>query len=1060
MCASPVVSSPTIILPDNNQKPKMKTSLLTLLLAAFLCTSGRAQQLHFADHPALTPDGQTLVFAYNGDLWTVPADGGAANRITALDGAESHPRVSPDGKWLAFTSGQYGNADVYVTPLAGGPIKQLTYHQATDQVANWSWDSETVYFTSNRYNRITTFTVPINGGTPQRLMSHYFNIPHNVVPMAGGDAFLFNETWESNNFTHRKGYKGPYNPDVKRYDPKTNTVTQLTKWEGKDMWPMADRRGNTFFVSDRDNGEYNLYSLGKDGKTKRLTKHTTSVFNPSLSADGSKIAYVRDYQLEVYDVASGRSKAVAVTLNSFVGLDKTADFKTDGNISYFDVARDGKKLATVSRGELFVSDMEGKFVRQIMTGPGRVLETKWLKDGKTLVFTQTYNGYQNLYTVSAEGKGKPVRRTSDVRNNRKLEMSTDTSKVAYLSGRDEVRVLNLDDFTVETVAKQEIWAFQNGLPRWSPDDRYLMFTGYLDFERDIFLVDTDNGNQLINLTQTGVTEADPVWSPDGKYIYFNSARHVPNYPKGGGDMNLYRLPLRKFDAPHRAEKFDELFVEKDEKKEKKDSVVVTIETDGIMERIERVGPSLGSQGGAFIVRDDDKTMVFYGSNHEGERALYMTTYEPFESPKTKMFKGKGVGNAADLVEVKGKYYLIGRGKVQKLNVGQTKFDAIEVKHTFRRSFAPEFEQMFYETWANMEENFYDKDFHGVDWPAMRDRYAAYLPHITNRADLRRLTNDLLGELNTSHFGFNSRGKEESTKEGARTLALGLKYDKREPYRIASILADGPADRNDVDLRPGDRIKAIDGTPVDAKMNREMYFSRPSIDGSIAITVDRGGQEVTTRLHPTNYTNERTNRYDEWVDLNQKTVDKNTDKKIAYVHMKNMTGGQLDAFMNEMVSEGHQREGLILDLRYNTGGNVHDDVLKFLSRRPYLKWQYRAGQLANQPNFAPAAKPIILLINEQSLSDAEMTAAGFKELGLGTVVGTPTYRWIIFTSGKGLVDGSYYRLPSWGTYTLDGKNLEKTGVEPDVRIDNNASDRAAGRDPQLMKAIELGLKGLK
>jgi tricorn protease len=346
----------------------MKTSLLTLLLAAFLCTSGRAQQLHFADHPALTPDGQTLVFAYNGDLWTVPADGGAANRITALDGAESHPRVSPDGKWLAFTSGQYGNADVYVTPLTGGPIKQLTYHQATDQVANWSWDSETVYFTSNRYNRITTFTVPTSGGTPQRLMSHYFNITHNVVPLPGSATFLFNETWESNNFTHRKGYKGPYNPDVKRYNPKTNTVTQLTKWEGKDMWPMADRRGNTFFVSDRDNGEYNLYSLGKDGKTKRLTKHTTSVFNPSLSADGSKIAYVRDYQLEVYDVASGRSKAVAVTLNSFVGLDKTADFKTDGNISYFDVARDGKKLATVSRGELFVSDMEGKFVRQIMTG--------------------------------------------------------------------------------------------------------------------------------------------------------------------------------------------------------------------------------------------------------------------------------------------------------------------------------------------------------------------------------------------------------------------------------------------------------------------------------------------------------------------------------------------------------------------------------------------------------------------------------------------------------------------------------------------------------------------
>ncbi|TXF91499.1 PDZ domain-containing protein [Neolewinella aurantiaca] len=1036
----------------------MKNLSLTLLCWALLCTCVSAQSLYFADHPALSPDGETLVFSYNGDLWKVPSAGGAANRITALDGAESHPRISPDGKWLAFTSGQYGNADVYVTPLAGGEITQLTYHQAADQVANWSWDSKTIYFTSSRYNRMATFTVPVTGGTPKRLMPHYFNIAHNVVPLPGSDDFLFNETWESSNFTHRKGYKGPYNPDLKRYDPKVNKVTQLTKWEGKDMWPMADRKGNIFFVSDRDNGEYNLYSLNSDGKIKRLTKYATSVFSPSLSADGSKIAYVRDYQLEVYDVASGRSKVVPVSLNSFVGLAKTADFKTGGNLDYFDVARDGKKLAAVSRGELFVSDMEGEFVRQIMTGPGRVMEVKWLKDGKTLVFTQTYNGYQNLYTVSADGTGEPTRRTSDTRNNRNLEMSHDTSRVAYLSGRDEVRVMDLDDFSAETVAKQEVW-FRGSIPRWSPDDRYLMFTGYLDFEEDIFLVDTENGNELMNLTQTGVTETDPVWSPDGKYIYFSSSPHVPSYPRGGGNVDLWRLPLYKFDEPHRSDKFDQLFAEEDKKKGKKDSVVVRIEAEGIMERIERVGPSFGSQSGAFVVEDDDKTIVFYGSNHEGSRALYMTTYEPFESPKTMMFKGRGVGNATDLVEVKGKYYLLGSGNVQKLNVGQKKFDAIEVKHTFRRALGPEFEQMFYETWANMEENFYDENFHGVDWQGMRDRYAAFLPYITNRADLRRLTNDLLGELNTSHFGFSSRGKEESTKQGARSLALGLAYDQNDPYRIASIITDGPADRNDVDLMAGDRITAIDGIPVEQTVNRESYLSRPSIDGSVSLTVERNGQVVSTSLHPTSYTSERTNRYDEWVDTNQRTVDEKTDKKIAYVHMKNMTGGQLDAFMSEMVSEGHQRQGLILDLRYNTGGNVHDAVLNFLSQRPYLKWQYRAGQRANQPNFAPAGQPIILMINEQSLSDAEMTAAGFKELGLGTIVGTPTYRWIIFTSGKGLVDGSFYRLPSWGTYTLDGKNLEKTGVEPDVRIDNTAADRATGKDPQLMKAIELALKGL-
>lgn len=1030
-----------------------------LFLLTALCTCVTAQPLYFADHPTLTPDGNTIVFTHNGDLWRVPAAGGTANRLTALDGAESHPRISPDGKWLAFTSGQYGNDDVYLTPLAGGPITQLTYHQADDRVTNWSWDSQTIYFASSRYNRISTYTVATTGGTPKRLMEHYFNNPHNVVPLPGSAAFLFNESWESNNFTHRKGYKGPFNPEIRHFDPATTTVKVRTDWEGKDMWPLVDRNGKTYFVSDRDNGEYNLYSLTEADKVKRLTNYPTSVFAPAISSDGSRIVFIKDYELHTYEVASGKTRTVPVSLNAYAGLAKTADFSTDGNISYFDVARDAKKLALVSRGELFVSDIEGKFVRQIDTGPGRVLEVKWQKDGKTLVFTQTSNGYQNLFTVSADASGPPVQRTQDGRNNRNLEMHPDTAKIAYLSGRDEVRVIDLENYGVTTLAKQEIWGFQNSQPRWSPDGRYLMFTGYTDFEQDIFLVDTQNGNQLLNLTQTGVTEADPVWDPNGKYIYFNSARHQPNYPRGGGDVNLYRLPLQQYDTPFRADKYDALFTEKADQKAKKDSVVVTIDLANIMERIERVGPSFGSQSGAYVVKDEEKTVVLYGSNHEGKTTLYKTTYEDFEPPKTEQFSGSGVGNATDLVTVKGKHYLIGDGKVQKLNLDQKKWEAIEVKHTFRRNLAAEFEQMYQETWANMEENFYDGKFHGVDWPAMRDRYAAYLPYVTNRADLRRLTNDLLGELNTSHFGFRSSGKEEETKQGARTLALGLLYSKEAPYVISGILADGPADRSDVDLRAGDRIVAIDGERIDPNRNRESYLSRPSIDEATELTINRDGKESIIRLHPNSYSSERDNRYDEWVDACQALVDEKSGKRVAYVHMKNMTGGELDNFLNEMVSEGYQREALILDLRWNTGGNVHDDVLQFLSQRPYLKWQYRGGALASQPNFAPSARPIILLINEQSLSDAEMTAAGFKQLGLGTIVGMPTYRWIIFTSGKGLVDGSFYRLPSWGTYTLDGKNLEKTGVEPDVYLGNTAADREAGRDPQLEKAIELALKGL-
>jgi tricorn protease len=278
--------------------------------------------------------------------------------------------------------------------------------------------------------------------------------------------------------------------------------------------------------------------------------------------------------------------------------------------------------------------------------------------------------------------------------------------------------------------------------------------------------------------------------------------------------------------------------------------------------------------------------------------------------------------------------------------------------------------------------------------------------------------------------------------------------------VAGIISDGPADRKGKDIKKGDLLVAVNGERVDPQQNREAYFARPSLDQELVLTFNRSGKEHQVMLHPISYSAQRNLLYDEWMDQRQSIVNKATSEKVAYVHMKNMGGGELDHFLEEMVSEWYRRDALILDLRYNTGGNVHDAVLQFLSQRPYLQWKYREGALTTQPNFTPAAKPIVLLINEQSLSDAEMTTAGFKELGLGTVIGTETYRWIIFTSGKGLVDGSFYRLPSWGCYTLDGKNLEKTGVSPDIYVKNTFKDRLEQKDPQLDRAITEILRQLE
>jgi tricorn protease len=472
-----------------------------------------------------------------------------------------------------------------------------------------------------------------------------------------------------------------------------------------------------------------------------------------------------------------------------------------------------------------------------------------------------------------------------------------------------------------------------------------------------------------------------------------------------------------------------------------------------------VGPNFGTQSNPYVIKSGNKTQVLYFSNHdENQRSLWMTTLEPFERNKTEKIAGTGQAGG-NIIKVKKNYYINNRGAISKLNLGGKKLTAIETSFTFRKSLRNEFDQMYYETWAGVEENFYNETFHGQNWEKLKGQYAKFLPHLKSRAELRILLNDMLGELNSSHMGFRSGGREERSFHNTQSLSLGVLFSNENPYQISKVIQEGPAEFSEKNIHTGDVLTSINGQAIDTKLNREFYLAQPSIDEEVTLGIQRAGQSLEVKIHPRSTGAMRVNLYDEWIADNQSKVDQKTNDRVAYVHMKNMGLGSLQQFLIEMTSEGYNRDGLILDLRYNTGGNVHDEVLKFLAQKPYLKWKFREGKLTTQGNFGAGAKPTVLLINEQSLSDAEMTAQGFKELGLGTIIGTETYRWIIFTSGAGLVDGSFYRLPSWGCYTLDGKNLEKEGVKPDIAVEMDFADRLNGRDPQLDRAIQEVLKQL-
>lgn len=1065
----------------------MKKNYLLILYSLLIGTATFAQRqdVYFTSYPALTPDGKTVIFSYEGDLWKADIANPAAERLTAMQGQETSPRVSPDGKWLAFSSNQYGNNDVYVMPMAGGDVKQLTYHEASDEVDSWSWDSKEIYFTSGRYNSFSAYKLSRDGGTPIRLFGNYFNTIHGVYEHPQTGELFFSNTGESYRFSQRKHYKGAYNPDVQSYNPKTKAYKQYTTWIGKDFWPSVSQKGDVYFVSDEANGEYNLYTF-INGKKTALTGFKTSIKRPVVSANGAKVAFEKDYQLFIYDVASKQSQKLNLTIFRNNVLPKQQEFDVAGKIEAVDASPDGKKLAFVSRGELFVSDIEGKYIRRIERGNAeRAEEVKWLADNRTLVFNQTVGGYPNWYSISADGKGTEKQLTSDKRSNRMMVLNKARTKAVYLSGRDEVRLMDLATLTSKVIVHDEIWGFQNSPPAFSPNGEYVVYNAIRNFENDIFVYNVNTG-KAANLTNTGVTEAEPFWSADGKYIYFTSNRIAPAYPLGLHDSHIYRMPLQKFDEDYKLDKFNDLFKEekKDEPKpevtkpvdtkDKKTGVTnpvsqqpvpkppadIAIDTEDIMKRLERVSPNFGTQNSPYVIQKGTKTFVYYTSDQaEGKRGMFRTTLEPFESPKTEKVTG-GDGGGFDIIVGGDKYYTVINGSIYKLNLDLNKTDKIDINYKFDRNLDGEFRQMFDEAWAGLEENYYDGNFHGVNWNNVHTLYSTYLPYLNNRADLRLMLNDMLGELNSSHQGFNSSGTEERTLLRYRTMETGIRFDNNDPYKVASVVKMSSADHKGINVMPGDKLTAVNGGRVDEKMDRNYYFTKPSLETELQLTFERAGKSVNVKIHPGSFGDFKGNLYDEWIENNSKAVSTKSNNRIAYAYMKAMGTDDLEKFLEDMVDDAYKKEALILDLRYNTGGNVHDIVLKFLAQRPYLQWQYRDGQRTQQPNFAPAAKPLILLVNEQTLSDGEMTAQGFKQLGIGKIIGTETYRWIIFTSAKGLVDGSSYRIPAWGCFTLDGKDIEKEGVKPDIYVNTTFTDRLNNTDPQLDRAIAEIMKQLK
>ncbi len=1021
-----------------------KRFILTAIVMMVATTAAVAGNIRFASHPSLSPDGKQIYFSYDGDIYTVPVGGGQATAVITMPGVQDSPLVSPDGKWLAFSSDIQGNNDVYVVPVGGGQAVQLTFHEAPDVPVNWSAKSDFVYFESTRASaRKTTFKVAVAGGTPQLMFDGYFNTIVNLVENPKTGEFLFNESMESISFPTRKRYVGDHNPNIKSWNPKSKAYTELTDYIGKDQWPMADKDGNIYYVSDELNKESNIVKYVKGGKPQQLTSFDKSVQYPSIAHNGSAIVFLKDYEIHVLEPSTGKVSVPQINIasgsvevrRSFEGQTPTAA----------DVSPDGKKFALVIRGRLYISDTKCKYLQRLDTpSDERVDQVVWGNDSKTIYYTRTDKGWTNLYKISADGSAGETPVFLSENNTKSLAVDKKREKLAFIDGSRAVMLHDMKAGTTVKAAEAEFWSFQNYDLAFSYDGNWLAFDAMHMFEPDIFLYNLKDGS-LRNFTNSASVEESAVFTPDGKYMYLLANPTATSYPRGARSA-LYKLPLQKYDTPFKSEKVDELF--RDKKDEPKKDSVVVIDFKDIHERMTRVERE-GSQGSPYIYTSKGKDYLLYRSMGSGTPGVFsLEISDPDAKPK----QVKDL-NGGTFFSCKDALYCLASGAIYKVDPAAATATKTEVKKDVDAVLDDEFRQMFYETWAVLEQNYYDVNFHGADWPAVRDYYASLLPYVRTRANLRTLLADLLGELNSSHLGFTSTGSEEKNETRIRTYGTGIVFDNASPYKVAGILADSPADRHGIDVRKGDELVAVNGVRVDKAQNREKYFSGAVPADELKLRFSRGGKEFDVKVHTTTFSNIKTLAYKEWEEQRADIVSDRTGGRVGYIHMRAMGAEDLDSFLLKMHTEVYDKDALILDLRYNNGGNVHKEVIDFLRGQAHFEWAYRDFPKASHPNVAPAGKPIVVLVNEHSLSDAEVTSNGIKTLGIAKLVGTETYRWIIFTSSVRLLDGSTCRMPAWGCYSvIDGSDLENTGVKPDIYVKNTFKDRLEGKDPQLDAAI--------
>ena len=1056
-------------------------------------------------YPAISPDGQTIAFVYKGDIYRVPAAGGDAVPLTTHEAHETNPVWSHDGRKIAFASERFGNFDVFVMSAAGGPARRLTSHSASELPFSFTPDDSAVLFGAARLdtagNRLfptgsqpELYRVPVDGGRVIQVLG----TPAEDARFSRDGRFLIYHDKKGGENEWRKHHTSAIARDIWVYDTSNQTHHIITQFPGEDRSPIFTHDEKGFFYLSEESGSFNVHRLDVGGGASiQITNFKTHPIRFLSLADNGILCFGYDGAIYTQNAAAGAEpRLVPITLADGLRSNNEIVIPISGGAREFAVSPNGKEIAVVVRGGIFVSNVEGGMTKRITTSSGQETALSFSPDGNAIIYASERGGRWGVYETRRTRSEEPYFYASTVlketplivneHQNTQPAYSPDGKELAFIEDRMNLKVLNIETKEIRTLLTcDELAPSTSGSQyfQWSPDSRWILFDysvpGFAPGE--VGIVKADGSKQTVNLTLSGFEDRRAKWILGGEAMLWFSTRDGMKAvaQSGGAQIDAYalfftqkawdRFNLTKEETAllkEIEEKKDKPEADKDKKeeadKEKKEKVKeLVIDWNDLALRKARLTIHSSSLGDALVNKDGDT--LYYLARFEKGMNLWTTD---LKTKETKMLVSLNANRGSmDWDKEQKSIFLLADGSLSKIDPSSGKRKPISIKGEMIVDQAAEREAQFEHVWRRTLDTFYTAGFHGADWKALKQVYQKHLSGIGDNYDFAELLSEMLGELNVSHSGARYR---RSMPNGDETASLGAFYDPTYTgpgIKIVEVMAGGPLDKAGFEIESGTLIEAVDGITIAPDLDLEFYLNRK--DGmNVLLTLSGPGsedkkdskREITVK--PISSREESTLLYRRWVLRNQAEVERLSEGRLGYIHVPSMSDRAYRTAYEEVMGKFADKEGLVVDTRFNGGGDLVADLAMFLSGEKFFDYTTDTRSNGYEPNFR-WTKPSISIVGEAQYSDGHCYAFAYQFLKLGKLVGMPVPGTCSFAGWEMLGDSGL----RWGAVPLGVKAvgvgyLENLQTEPDIKVRNTYEEVVKGRDEQLEAAVTELLKEIK